>query len=80
MVSKDLNLNYTAFQMSKKNTNTTIADLRDANRVLKKVRERDSHLRFGKISEREELIVIGIRDPSFKVEEKSCRKSFLVFV
>ena len=30
-------LNYTAFQMSKKNTNTTIADLQDTNRVLKKV-------------------------------------------
>ena len=64
-------LNYTAFQMSKKNTNTTIADLRDANRVLKKVRERDSHLRFGKIGKREELIVMGIEDACFKTEAKA---------
>ena len=70
-------LNYTAFQMSKKNTNTTIADLRDANRVLKKVRERDSHLRFGKIGKREELIVMGIGDASFKTEAKAVGGVFL---
>ena len=63
--------------MSKKNTYTTIADLRDANRVLKKVQERDSHLRFGKIGKREELIVMGIGDASFKTEAKAVGGVFL---
>ena len=57
--------------MSKKNTNATIADLGNANWVLKKVQERDSHLRFGKIGESEELIVMGIGDASFKTEAKA---------
>ena len=70
-------LSYTALQMSKKNTNITIADLQDVNRILKKVRERDSHLRFGKIGEREELIVVGIGDASFKIEEKALGGVFL---
>ena len=38
--STRLNLSYTPLQMSKKNTNATIAHLRDVNRILKKVRER----------------------------------------
>ena len=77
MVSKDLNLNYTAFQMSKKNTNATIGDLQDVNRIFKKVRERDSHLRFQKIGKREELIVMGIGDASFKTEAKAVGGVFL---
>ena len=39
--------------------------------ILNKVRERDSQLRFGKIGEREELIVVGIGDASFKTEAKA---------
>ena len=63
--------------MSKKNTNATIADLGNANWVLKKVQERDSHLRFGKIGESEELIVMGIGDASFKTEGKAVGGVFL---
>ena len=37
------NLCYLAMQMSKKNQGATIADLRDVNRSLKRVRERESH-------------------------------------
>ena len=63
--------------MSQKSINPTIADLRDINNVLKNVKERDGHLRFGKIGEREELIVVGIRDASFKTEEKAVGGVFL---
>ena len=50
--------------MSKKNTNATIADLRDVTRIMKKVRERDNCLKFNRIGKRGDLIVVGIRDAS----------------
>ena len=49
--STRLDLSYKALQMSKKNTAATISDLRDINRILKKVREEESHLRFGGLVE-----------------------------
>ena len=40
-------------------------------RVLKKVRERDSKIKFSRIAARDDLIVVGIGDASFKSEEKA---------
>ena len=37
---------YLAMQMSKKNQGVTIADLRDVNRILRKVRERESRIKY----------------------------------
>ena len=63
--------------MSKKNTVATISDLKDVDRILKKVRERDSKLKYERIGEREDLIVVGIGDASFKTEEKAVGGVFL---
>ena len=63
--------------MSKKNTNATIADLRDVDRILKKVRERDRCLKLEKIGKRKDLIMVGIGDASFKTEEKVVGGVFL---
>ena len=41
------NLCYQALQISKKNQGATISDLRDVNRVLKQVREKESKIKFG---------------------------------
>ena len=57
--------------MSKKNNSAKIADLRNISRVLKKVRERRSIIKFSRIGSREDLIIIGIGDASFKSEEKA---------
>ena len=73
-------LSYTALQMSKKNAAAAISDLRDVNRILKKVRERDSKLKYKRIADREELIIIGIGDASFKTEEKAVGGVFLFLV
>ena len=70
-------LSFTALQMSKKNNAATIADLRDINRVLKKVRKKDSCLKFSKIGDKEDLIIVGIGDPTFKTEEKAVGGVFL---
>ena len=54
-----------------------LSDLRDVNRILKKVSKRDSGLRYEKIEEREDLIAVGIGDTSFKTEEKAVGGVFL---
>ena len=41
-------LSYTALQMSKRNNLATISDLRGVNRVIKKVRERESRIKLRK--------------------------------
>ena len=64
-------LSYTALAMSKRNNSAKISDLRNISRVLKKVRERGSKIKFSKIASRDELIIIGIGDASFKSEEKA---------
>ena len=59
-------LSYTTLAMSRKNNSTKILDLRSISRVLKKVRERSSKIKFSKIGPKEYLIIIGIGDASFK--------------
>ena len=66
-----------ALQMSKKNNTATISDLRDFNGILKKVRERDSKLKFERFGEREDVIIVGIADTSFKTEDKAMGGVFL---
>ena len=64
-------LSYTALAMSKKNDYTKISDLHNITRVHKKVRERDSKIKFSWIATRDDLIVVGIENASFKSEEKA---------
>ena len=70
-------LSYTALEMSKKNNLVKIADLRNISRVLKKVRERQSMIKFSRIGPRDDLIIIGVGDASFKSEEKAVGGVFL---
>ena len=61
--------------MSKKNKEATISDLRDVNRILKKVRECKSKLKYERIGNTEDLMIVGIGDTSFKIKpwvESSC--------
>ena len=40
--------------------------VRDVNRILKRDRERESHIKYEWIGDKEDLIVVGIGDASFK--------------
>ena len=64
-------MSYTSLSMSRKNNCATIADLRNISRVLKKAKERPSRLRYSNIADKDDLILIGIGDASFKVDEKA---------
>ena len=60
-----------ALELAKKQKKATLKDLRNANRVLKKVSEKENRVVFGKIAEMEDLCVIGISDASYSQEDNS---------
>ena len=64
-------LSYTALAMSKKNTMATIKDLRDITRVVDKAKERSCKIKFSRIGPRENLMIIGVGDASFKSDDKA---------
>ena len=64
-------LSYTVLAMSRKNNSAKIKDLRDVARVFKKDRCRSSKLRVSRIGPKDDLIVVGIGDTSFKAEDKA---------
>ena len=70
-------LSYLTPQMSKKNQGATIADLRDINRILKRVRDRESLIKYEWIGNKEDLILVGIGDTSYKQDDKAIGGIFL---
>ena len=61
----------TALIMSKKNSNATIKDLKKINKVIEKIRAKPCRVEFTKIGKKEDLILLGITDASYKSDEKS---------
>ena len=64
-------LSYTALAMSKNNNSAQIKDLRDISRVLKKAKERSSKIKLFRIAPKDELMILGIGDASFKFDDKA---------
>ena len=62
---------FQALQMSKKNQGAVMSDLRDVNRILKRVQERESKIKYGYIGEKEDLVIIGLGDASYKQDDKA---------
>ena len=57
--------------MSMKNKDATIGDLKRVNKVVKKIKSRESKLRFGKIGKNYDLKIYGLGDASYKCDSKS---------
>ena len=57
-------------ELAKKQKKATLCDLKNVNRILKKVLERDNKIVFGKVAKVENLCVIGISDASYMQEDK----------
>ena len=64
-------LSYTVLAMSKKNTTAMIKDLRDITRVINKAKECSCKIKLSRIAPRENLMIIGIGDASFKSDDKA---------
>ena len=63
-------LSYTVLAISKKNNSDKIKYLRDVLRVLKKAKDRSSRMKFLRIGPKDDLIIVGIGDASFKTDDK----------
>ena len=63
--------------MSTNNQGGTIGDLPDVNRILKRVRERKSLIKYEWIGDKEDLILVGIGDASYKQDDKVIGGIFL---
>ena len=59
-----IDLCYSALQLAKKNNSATIADLRNVNKVVEKIKKEDNKIVYTKVGEREKLQLIGIVDAS----------------
>merc|ERR1712115_120556 len=64
-------LSYSVIDLSKKNNSATIADLRNINRIVDKVKKEENKIIYKKLGNREDLQIIGIVDASYKVDSKS---------
>ena len=60
-----------ALELAKRQKKAVIKDLREINRVLKKVREKESRVLFTKIGEKNELCVMGVSDASYHQDDRS---------
>merc|ERR1712177_192543 len=64
-------LSYSVIELSKKNNSATIADLRNINRIVEKVKKEKNKIIYKKLGNREDLQIIGIVDASYKVDKRS---------
>ena len=52
----------------------------EISRVLKKAKERSSEMKFSRIGLKEDLIIVGIGDASFKTDDKAVGGALLFFI
>lgn len=58
-------------ELPKRQKKATIKDLKEINRLLKKVREKESRVLFIKIGKKDELSVIGVSNASYHHDGRS---------
>ena len=71
-------LAFMANQLSKKSHNATISDLKYVNKVLKKVRERDSEVVYSRVGNKEELVIRCMSDASYMKAKESVGGSLVM--
>merc|ERR1712002_1134368 len=64
-------LSYSALNLAKKNNCAQIADLRNVNRIVEKVKKEENKIIYGRVGEKEKLQIVGIVDASYKNDERS---------
>ena len=69
---------HTVLEMSRKNNSANMGDLKNVNRVLEKVRNKENILIFKKLGNNEELCMYGITDASFHQDKKSIAGNMLI--
>ena len=64
--------------LARKQKGATLKDLRDINRVLKKVEEKENKVIFGKVSYKKDLCVIAVSDASYHQGEHSVAGEIII--
>ena len=67
MVSKQYKT-INVFNSARKQKNAVFNDLRDINRIVEKIGEKESKVVFGRVARKEDMCVIGISDASYHQE------------
>ena len=60
-----------ALNLAKKQKNATLKELRNINRILKKVLEKENVVVFSRVANKEDICMMGISDASYNQEENS---------
>ena len=55
-------------------------DLRDINRVIKQVCSKESKIKYGYLGNKEDLVIIGLGDASYKQDDKAVGGVILILV
>ena len=67
-----------ALNLAKNQKRAMLKDLRDVNRILKKVHEKESKVMFWKVGEKKDLCVIGVCDASYHYDDNSVRGEMIM--
>ena len=68
---------FQVLQLSKKHQGATFSDLRDINCILKKVRDKDSLIKYKHLGDADNLFIVRVGDASYKQDEKAGGGVFL---
>ena len=60
-----------ALSMSRRNSKATIGDLKMVNHVVKRIKNKENKVVFTKVGKKEDFIIHGLGDASYKCDEKS---------
>ena len=61
----------TALKMARKSGKATVGDLMNVNSVVKRIKQKKNEVKFTKIGRKEDLVVTGVGDASYKIDEKA---------
>ena len=64
-------LTVTALKLVRSNSKATSKDLKVINSVVRRIREKKNEVRFSKIGNKEDLVVTGISDASYRMDENA---------
>ena len=64
-------LSISALLMSKKNSQATIGDLKRVNHIVKQIKSKENKVVFSKIGRKEDFIIHGLGDASYRCDDKS---------
>ena len=75
LVSKTwLDLAIYVMESVRQQKNTTLKDLRNINRILEKVAEKENEMVFGRVADRDDMFVMGVSVGNYYQEESSVAK------